>query len=154
LLRLIEREIPRLVAQFGLALRARQYLALAVTRTRTAIPVCLPKLYHAGERPWRTDERPEVREGNDAMNRHIHDAATRRLKDRDAQAERFRDGRFDIGPPCPRAVEHHNAEAPGCHVSKRGTCREALEAMAMAAHQRNGRIVHGVQFRQDPMSAA
>ena len=50
-------------------------------------------------------------------------------------------------------VEHWNAEALGWHVSKRGTRREALQAMAMAVRTQHGHLgrdaVRGVQLRHD-----
>ena len=50
-------------------------------------------------------------------------------------------------------VEHWNAEAMGWHVSKRGTRREALQAMGMAVRQQFGHLgrdaARGVQLRHD-----
>jgi len=50
-------------------------------------------------------------------------------------------------------VEHWNAEALGWHVSKRGTRREALQAMGMAVRQQHGHLgrdaARGVQLRHD-----
>jgi len=50
-------------------------------------------------------------------------------------------------------VEHWNAEALGWHVSKRGTRREALQAMGMAVRQQFGHLgrdaARGVQLRHD-----
>ena len=50
-------------------------------------------------------------------------------------------------------VEHWNAEALGWHVSKRGTRREALQAMAMAVRTQHGHLgrdaARGVQLRHD-----
>lgn len=50
-------------------------------------------------------------------------------------------------------VEHWNAEALGWHVSKRGTRREALQAMSMAVRQQHGHLgrdaARGVQLRHD-----
>lgn len=50
-------------------------------------------------------------------------------------------------------VEHWNAEALGWHVSKRGTRREALQALAMAVREQHGHLgrdaARGVQLRHD-----
>jgi len=50
-------------------------------------------------------------------------------------------------------VEHWNAEALGWHVAKRGTRREALQAMGMAVRQQFGHLgrdaARGVQLRHD-----
>ena len=50
-------------------------------------------------------------------------------------------------------AEHWNAEALGWHVSKRGTRREALQAMGMAVRQQHGHLgrdaARGVQLRHD-----
>jgi len=48
----------------------------------------------AGERAGRAAERLDARERNDAIHRQMLDAAARRPPDRDALAERLRDGRF------------------------------------------------------------
>jgi transposase InsO family protein len=50
-------------------------------------------------------------------------------------------------------AEHWNAEALGWHVSKRGTRREALQAIGMAVQQQHGHLgrdaARGVQLRHD-----
>jgi transposase InsO family protein len=50
-------------------------------------------------------------------------------------------------------VEDWNAEAPGWHVAKRGTRREALQAMGMAVRQQFGHLGRnaalGVSLRHD-----
>lgn len=51
-------------------------------------------LRRAGERAGRAAERLDARERNDAIHRQMLDAAARRPPDRDALAERLRDGRF------------------------------------------------------------
>ncbi|MFN4298089.1 MAG: transposase [Brevundimonas sp.] len=53
-------------------------------------------------------------------------------------------------------VEHWNAEALGWHMSKRGTRREAVQAMSMAVRQQFGHLgrdaARGVQLRHDHAS--
>nr|WP_242070319.1 hypothetical protein [Tabrizicola soli] len=59
-----------------------------------AILLFLLNLRRAGERAGRAAERLDARERNDAIQRQMLDAAARRPPDRDAVADRLRDGRF------------------------------------------------------------
>ena len=62
-----------------------------------AAAVTLPflmNLRRAGERAGRAAERLDARERHEAVHRQMLDAAARRPPDRDALAERLRDGRF------------------------------------------------------------
>lgn len=68
--------------------------ALGLILTAAAILLFLLNLRRAGERAGRAAERLDLRERNDAIHRQMLDAATRRPPDRDALAERLRDGRF------------------------------------------------------------
>jgi hypothetical protein len=68
--------------------------ALGLILTSAAILLFLLNLRRAGERAGRTAERLDARERNDAIHRQMLDAATRRPPDRDALADRLRDGRF------------------------------------------------------------
>ena len=68
--------------------------ALGLTLTAAAILLFLFNLRRAGDRAGRAAERLELREKNDAIHRQMLDAAARRPADRDALAERLRDGRF------------------------------------------------------------
>ena len=68
--------------------------ALGLILTAAAILLFLLNLRRAGERAGRAAERLDLRERNDAINRQMLDAAARRLHDRDALADRLRDGRF------------------------------------------------------------
>jgi len=68
--------------------------ALGLILTATAILLFLFNLRRAGERTGRAAERLDARERNDAIHRQMLDAAARRPADRDALAERLRDGRF------------------------------------------------------------
>jgi hypothetical protein len=68
--------------------------ALGLILTATAILLFLFNLRRAGERTGRAAERLDARERNDAIHRQMLDAATRRPPDRDALADRLRDGRF------------------------------------------------------------
>ena len=68
--------------------------ALGLILTATAILLFLFNLRRAGERAGRAAERLDLRERNDAIHRQMLDAAARRPPDRDALAERLRDGRF------------------------------------------------------------
>ncbi|MCU9849337.1 hypothetical protein OEZ60_15140 [Defluviimonas sp. WL0024] len=54
----------------------------------------LMNLRRAGERAGRAAERLDAREKNDAIHRQMLNAAARRPHDRNALAERLRDGRF------------------------------------------------------------
>ena len=62
--------------------------------TAAAILLFLLNLRRAGERAERAAERLEARERNDAIHRQMLDAAARRPANRDALADRLRDGRF------------------------------------------------------------
>lgn len=68
--------------------------ALGLFLTAAAILLFLLNLRRAGERAGRSAERLDARERNDAIHRHMLDAAARRPADRDALANRLRDGRF------------------------------------------------------------
>ena len=68
--------------------------ALGLTLTVAAILLFLLNLRRAGERAERAAERLEARERNDAIHRQMLDAAARRPANRDALADRLRDGRF------------------------------------------------------------
>ncbi|MCU9850545.1 hypothetical protein OEZ60_21435 [Defluviimonas sp. WL0024] len=68
--------------------------ALGLFLTATAILLFLLNLRRAGERAGRAAERLDLRERNDAIHRQMLDAAARRPPDRDALADRLRDGRF------------------------------------------------------------
>ncbi|KGJ16553.1 hypothetical protein [Paracoccus sanguinis] len=68
--------------------------ALSLILTAAAILLFLLNLRRAGERAGRAAERLDAREKNDAIHRQMLDAAARRPADRDALAERLRDGRF------------------------------------------------------------
>ena len=68
--------------------------ALGLFLTAAAILLFLMNLRRAGERAGRAAERLDARERNDAIYRQMLDAAARRPYDRDAMAERLRDGQF------------------------------------------------------------
>lgn len=68
--------------------------ALGLTLTAAAILLFVMNLRRAGERAGRAAERLDARERNDAIYRQMLDAAARRPSDRDALADRLRDGRF------------------------------------------------------------
>jgi hypothetical protein len=68
--------------------------ALGLILAAAAILLFLLNLRRAGERAGRAAERLDARERNDAIHREMLDAAARRPPDRDALAERLRDGRF------------------------------------------------------------
>ena len=68
--------------------------ALGLILAAAAILLFLFNLRRAGERAGRAAERLDARERNDAIHRQMLDAATRRPPDRDALADRLRDGRF------------------------------------------------------------
>ena len=68
--------------------------ALGLILTAAAILLFLLNLRRAGERAGRAAERFEIRERNDAIHRQMLDVASRRPHDRDALADRLRDGRF------------------------------------------------------------
>lgn len=68
--------------------------ALGLILTAAAILLFLLNLRRAGERAGRAAERLDARERNDAIYRQMLDAAARRPPDRDALADRLRDGRF------------------------------------------------------------
>ena len=68
--------------------------ALGLILTAAAILLFLFNLRRAGERAGRAAERIDAREINSAIHRQMLDAAARRPHDRDALADRLRDGRF------------------------------------------------------------
>nr|WP_151718803.1 hypothetical protein [Gemmobacter serpentinus] len=68
--------------------------ALGLILAAAAIMLFLLNLRRAGERAGRAAERLDARERNDAIHRQMLDAAARRPADRDALADRLRDGRF------------------------------------------------------------
>ncbi|WP_374391939.1 hypothetical protein [Tabrizicola sp.] len=68
--------------------------ALGLILTAAAILLSLLNLRRAGERAGRAAERLDARERNDAIQRQMLDAAARRPADRDALADRLRDGKF------------------------------------------------------------
>lgn len=68
--------------------------ALGLILATATILLFLLNLRRAGERAGRAAERFEARERNHAIHRQMLDAASRRPHDRDALAERLRDGRF------------------------------------------------------------
>ena len=71
---------------------ARQALGLLVAVLTIAL--ILLNLRRAGERAGRLAERLSTSEKTHAIQRQMLDAASRRPADRDALAERLRDGRF------------------------------------------------------------
>lgn len=68
--------------------------ALGLILVAAAILLFLLNVRRSGERAGRAAERLDLRERNDAIHRQMLDAAARRPPDRDALAERLRDGRF------------------------------------------------------------
>jgi len=68
--------------------------ALGLILTAAAILLFLFNLRRVGERAGRAAERLDLRERNDAIHRKMLEAAARRPADRDALADRLRDGRF------------------------------------------------------------
>ncbi|WP_394352265.1 hypothetical protein [Paragemmobacter kunshanensis] len=68
--------------------------ALGLILTAAAILLFLMNLRRTGERAERAAERLDARERNDAIHREMLDAAARRPPNRDALADRLRDGRF------------------------------------------------------------
>lgn len=71
---------------------ARKGLGLLLTVL--TIGLFLLNIRRAGERAGRAAERLSTSERNSAIQRQMLDAATRRPADRDALAQRLRDGRF------------------------------------------------------------
>ena len=71
---------------------ARKVLGLMLTVLTIAL--FLLNLRRAGERAERAAERLSTSERNNEIQRQMLDAATRRPADRDALAQRLRDGRF------------------------------------------------------------
>ena len=71
---------------------ARKALGLILVAAATL--QFLLNLRRSGERAGRAAERLDLRERNDAIHRQMLDAAARRPHDRDALADRLRDGRF------------------------------------------------------------
>ena len=68
--------------------------ALGLILAAAAILLFLFNLRRAGERAGRAAERLNAREKNDAIHRQMLDAVARRPPDRDAEAQRLRDGGF------------------------------------------------------------
>ena len=68
--------------------------ALGLLLAAAAMLLFLLNLRRAGERAGRAAERLDARERNDAIHRQMLEAAARRPPDRDALADRLRDGRF------------------------------------------------------------
>jgi hypothetical protein len=68
--------------------------ALGLILAVAAILLFLLNLRRTGERAGRAAERLDARERNDAIHRQMLAAAARRPPDRDALADRLRDGRF------------------------------------------------------------
>lgn len=68
--------------------------ALGLILAAAAILLFLLNLRRAGERAGRAAERLDARKRNDAIHRQMLDAAARRPPDRDALADRLRDGRL------------------------------------------------------------
>ena len=68
--------------------------ALGLIFAAAAILLFLFNLRRAGERAGRAAERLDARERNNAIHRQMLDAAARRPPDRDALADRLRDGKF------------------------------------------------------------
>jgi hypothetical protein len=68
--------------------------ALGLILATAAILLFLFNLRRAGERAGRAAERHDARERSNAVHRQMLDASARRPPDRDALAERLRDGRF------------------------------------------------------------
>ena len=68
--------------------------ALGLILTAAAILLFLVNLRRAVAPTGRAAERLDARERNDAIHRQMLDAAARRPPDRDALADRLRDGRF------------------------------------------------------------
>jgi hypothetical protein len=71
---------------------ARRVIGFAFTAL--AVALFLFNLRHAGEKAGRAAERLGIRERIDAIHRKMLDAAVRRPHDRNALADRLRDGRF------------------------------------------------------------
>lgn len=71
---------------------ARKAMGLIVAAA--AILLFLFNLRRAGERAGRAAERLDAQERNDAIHNQMLEAAARRPPDRDALADRLRDGRF------------------------------------------------------------
>ncbi len=68
--------------------------ALGLILIAAAILLFLLNLRRAGERAGRAAERLDAQERNDAIHRQMLDAAARRPADRDALADRLREGKF------------------------------------------------------------
>jgi hypothetical protein len=68
--------------------------ALGIILGTSAILLFLLNLRRAGERAGRAAERLDARERNDAIHRQMLGAASRRPADRNALANRLREGRF------------------------------------------------------------
>ena len=68
--------------------------ALGLLLAATTIGLFIFNLRRAGERTGRLAERLQTSERTDEIQREMLDAASRRPADRDALAQRLRDGRF------------------------------------------------------------
>ena len=68
--------------------------ALGLILAVAAILLFLLNLRHTGERAGRAAERLDALERDDAIQRQMLEAAARRPADRDALADRLRDGQF------------------------------------------------------------
>ncbi|MCL7466771.1 hypothetical protein [Phaeovulum sp. NW3] len=68
--------------------------ALVLILAAGAILLFLLNLRRTGERAGRAAERLDARKRNDAIHRQMLDAAARRPHDRDALADRLRNGQF------------------------------------------------------------
>ncbi len=78
----------------GLITRGPARKALGLILAAAAILLFLLNLRHSGERAGRAAERLDALERDDAIQRQMLEAAARRPADRDALADRLRDGRF------------------------------------------------------------
>ena len=78
----------------GLLARPSARRVAAIALALLTITLLIVNLRRTAERAGRTAERLETLERNDAIHRQMLDAAARRPPDRDALAERLRDGRF------------------------------------------------------------
>ena len=71
---------------------ARRVIGFALVAL--AVALFLFNLRRVGEQAGRAAEQLDARERNDAIHRQMLDAAARRPPDRDALADRLRDGQF------------------------------------------------------------
>ena len=79
---------------FGIFLSGPARKALGLLLAGLTIALFLLHLRRAGERAGRLAERLQTSETTHEIQRQMLDAASRRPHDRDALAERLRDGRF------------------------------------------------------------